>query len=186
MTGQNRWFAGLLDGSPWLIAHALYAAGRAFIQADPQRALRTLTEALAYARTHRLRAFEAIIAREAAGLEAIHGDLDTALTLFDTTIDSQFAGGGVTYLAATIATLAVLFDRLDRPDIAATIYGTTHHAGIALVIGLPEALDHLRATLGDAAFEDCVATGAAMDPGEAVRYVRAQIQTARHHLPAPT
>ena len=128
----------------------------------------------------------AIIAREAAGLEAIYGDLDTALALFDATIDSQFAAGNVAHLAATIATLAVLFDRLDRPDIAATIYGTTHHAGIALVIGLPEVLDHLRATLGDAAFDGCVAAGAAMEPGEAVRYVRAQIQTARGQLPAPT
>ena len=62
--------AARAHGSPWLIAQALYGAGRAFNQADPDRALRDLTEGLAYTRAHRLALWEAIIAREAAGLEA--------------------------------------------------------------------------------------------------------------------
>ena len=117
----------------------------------------------------------------------VHGDLETALALFDTTIDSQFRAGNVAHLAGTVATLAVLFDRLDRAETAATMYGTSaHKVTIAVVTGLPTVIKQLRHKLGDTVFDHCVATGAAMDPGEAVRYVRAQIQTARHHLPAPT
>ena len=128
-----------------------------------------------------------LTAREAAGLEAVHGDLETGLGLFDAAIDSSHRAGNVTVLATTVAALAVLFDRLDRPDIAATVYGTsTHEASNAVAIGLATAVEHLRATLGDTVFDDCVATGAAMEPGEAVQYVRAQIQTARNDLPAAT
>lgn len=173
--------AARAHGGPWLIAQALFGAGRAFNQAHPERALRDLTEGLAYTRAHRLSLYEALIAREAAGLEAVHGDLETALTLFDASIDSQFGAGSVTHLAATVANLAVLFDRHARAQIAATIYGTSvQDAGSALAIGLPEALNHLRATLGDAEFDKHVAAGAAMAPDEAMRCVRAQIQAARH------
>ena len=147
----------------------------------------SLSQARTAARTHRLRLYEGMIAREAAWLEGVHGDLDPALALFNDTIASQFAAGNVANLAATIGTLAVLFDRLDRAEAAATIYGTTtHQISPPVVIGLPTVLHHLRVTLGDAAFEDCVATGAAMNHSEAVRYVRAQIETARGQLPAPT
>jgi hypothetical protein len=40
-------------------------------------------------------------------------------------------------------------------------------------------VDHLRAALGDAAFDQCAATGAAMTVAEAVGYARHHIELAR-------
>jgi hypothetical protein len=90
-------------------------------------------------------------------------------------------------VAVTLAYLGVCFDRFDRPDVAAPLYGasTTHHAIIHIVIGLPATVDHLRSVLGDAAFGQCAAAGAAMDLAEAVEYARHQIQLARRQAANP-
>ena len=175
--------AARAHGNPFWIAHALLGYGRAFTLSDPPRALTILRQGLDYTRQHRLPFWEALIARDAAPLEAVHGDLNQALALFDTTIDSLHRAGNVAHLAATLAGLAGFFDRVEQPEIAATIYGTSaHHANINIVINLPAVLDHLGAVLGDTVFGRCVATGAAMEPGDAVHYARAQIQTARREL----
>ena len=77
--------------------------------------------------------------------------------------------GNVANLAATLANLAVFFDRIERPEIAATVYGaSTGHASIDIVANLPAVVDHLRSVLGEPAFDECVAAGAAMEPAEAV------------------
>jgi hypothetical protein len=171
-------------GNPFLIAFALYGSGRAFEQADPDRALEALREGLVYSREQRLSVFEALIARVTAGLEAAHGEFATALVSFDTAIDSLHRAGNITNIAVTLASLAVLFDRLDRFEIAATIYGTsTRDPGIVMVVGLPSVIEGLRVKLGDAIFDDQVATGAAMELAEAVRYARNQIQAARNEVP---
>jgi hypothetical protein len=69
----------------------------------------------------------------------------------------------------------VCFDRLDRPDVAATLYGAgKQHTPVGnralsqYVVELPAVVDHLRAVLGDTAFDQYAATGAAMDLAEAV------------------
>ena len=46
----------------------------------------------------------------------------------------------------------------------------------------PTAVDHLRAVLGETAFDQCVAAGAAMEPADAVAYARDQIQAARRQI----
>jgi hypothetical protein len=77
----------------------------------------------------------------------------------------------------------VLFDRLEQPDIAATLYGATSRYGvIAWVFNLPTVVDHLREALGQAAYDDCVATGAAMEFGDAVQYAQQQIRLAGGQL----
>ena len=114
-----------------------------------------------------------LIARDAAGLEAVHGDLEQALALFDTAIDSFHRAGNVANLAATLADLAVFFDRIERPEIAATIYGAAANYTVTPnAIGLSIAVDHLRSVLGETAFDECVAAGAAMEPADAVGYAR--------------
>ena len=170
-------------GNPYWIALALYGYGRAFTATHPARALTGLRQGLAYSQEHRLLFRATRIAQELAVLEAVHGQLDKALELFDATIDSLYRAGERTTLAAALANLAVFFDRREQPEIAATVYGTSaHHASTILVINLPGALTHLRAVLGKAVFEDCVAAGAAMEPAEAVQYARHQIQLARRQL----
>jgi len=51
-----------------------------------------------------------------------------------------------------------------------------------MVIDLPCLLDHVRAALGGNQFDECVATGVAMEPAGAVRYARHQIQLARRRF----
>jgi predicted ATPase len=172
--------AARAHANPYCIATALYGSGRAFAPADPPRALLILRDGLGYAQQHRLLQLEAAMAEEAGGLEAAHGDPGQALALFDASLDSVHGAGDVTSMGTTLAYLAVCFDRFDRPDIAATLYGaSTNQAIVQYVVDLPSMVDHLRAALGDAAFDQCAAIGAAMDLVDAVGYARHHIELAR-------
>jgi hypothetical protein len=124
--------------------------------------------------------WKAAVQLDAAGLEAVHGELEHGLSMFDTAIDSFHRAGDIDYVAAMLAALAVFFDRFDRPEIAATVYGTAaNHTATQIQPGLPTAVDHLRSVLGEAVFDQCAAAGAAMTVVDAVDYARRQIQLAR-------
>jgi predicted ATPase len=169
--------------NPYWIAWSLIGYGRAFAQADPARALDALRQGLAFAREHRLPYWEGLIAREAAGLEAVHGEVEQALALFDTTVDSFHRAGNIPNLAATLAYLAVFFDRFERPETAATVYGASTRHGIStMTMDLPRVVNHLYSVLGQTSFDRCVAAGAAMEPADAVAYARDQIQAARRQI----
>jgi hypothetical protein len=113
-------------------------------------------------------------------LEAVHGDLDDGLMLFDEALDAAHRGGSHTQLGVALATLASLFYDLGRAETAATIYGSsTRYGGIANVPSLSERIEQLRDRLSELTFDEFVATGAAMETADAVRYARQQIQTAR-------
>ncbi len=170
-------------GNPIWIALALCGYGRAFAEADPQRALTAFRQGLHHTRDQRLPNWEAIIARYAAGLEATHGEPEQALELFDSTLDMLDRAGNVANMAATLANLALFVDRVGRPDIAATVYGACSNYGIInTVVGLPDLVDRLCAKLADGAFEDCVTAGAAMELSDAVHYARRQIQLTRRQI----
>jgi tetratricopeptide (TPR) repeat protein len=174
--------AARAHANPHWIAYAYLGYGRAFAEADPARSLDTFREGLTYSREHGLPYFEALIARDAAGLEAVHGDLDQALNLFTTSLDSFHQAGDTASLAWTFARLAVFFDRTNQPEIAATIYGTTtHHPYTDQIDDLAAALDHLHQTLDAKTFDRCVRTGAAMNLTEAVHYAHHHINTTRQH-----
>ena len=125
--------------------------------------------------------FEAFIARDAAGLEAVHGDLAHALALYDSTLAAFHRAGNVTISTRTLAELAVVFARIDRAEIAATLHGASHRLSPSeRSETLRAAVDRVRVVLGEAAFDQQVAVGAAMDHASAVNYARAQIaDTAR-------
>jgi hypothetical protein len=177
--------AARAHANPWCIGLALFGSGQAFVPADPAPALRVLRDGLAYAQEHRLPLLEAAIALQAAGLEALHGDPGQALALFDSALDSRQRAGNVASLGGTLALLAVCFDRFERPDVAATLYGASNRSLSQYVVDLPAVADHLRAVLGDAAFDHCVATGTAMDLADAVGYARHHIQLARRQAADP-
>jgi predicted ATPase len=173
--------------NPYFIALALLACGRAFSQNDPARALRVLQEGLLFVRDHRIPYLDPIIAREAAELEAIHGDLGQGLVLFETVIEAFYRAGEVGNLHIALAHLAVVFDRFEQPAIAATLYGTSgHHGDLAWVLNLPGTVEHLHAVLDDTKFNQCVAAGAAMESADAVAYARDEIQAARRQFAGPT
>jgi predicted ATPase len=180
---ENAVAEGRAHGNPFWICCALYGNGRAFADTDPPRARKALREGLAFAREHRIRYYEARIARNAAHLEASYGELEDALTLFETAIDSFHRAGDHATLATSLAYLAVLFERIERSEVAATIYGTSiHGAGVAKAVNRPSAIDRLQTALGDSLFDHCVSAGAAMEPADAVAYAGDQIQAVRRHL----
>ncbi len=77
----------------------------------------------------------------------------------------------------------MFFDRFERPEIAATVYGaSTRQASISLVPDLPAVVDHLRSALGDERFDECVAAGAAQSTADAVRYAHRQLQLTRREI----
>ena len=115
--------------------------------------------------------WEAIIARDAAGLEAVHGDLEQALALFDTAIDSLHRAGNVGQLAFALADLAVFFDRLERPQIAATLYGATPTNQHRPVPTSPPSWT-TSAPCSARPHSTGVAAGAAMELADAVHYAR--------------
>lgn len=168
---------------PYWIAFAHVGYGRAFAQTDPVRAMDKLREGLAYARQHPIPYWEAVFAREAGGLEAVHGDPEQALEFLATSMDSFHQAGNTATLAWTLASLAVLFDRTDQPQVAATIVGATTRYPIAdLILGLPAATEHLRDTLGANAFDEYGKAGAAMDSSQIVRYSHTHIDRTRREL----
>jgi len=178
--------AARAHANPWCIAFAFYASGSALARADPAGALRLFREGLAYAQEHRVLLLEVAIAPLAAGLEGAHGDLSQAWALLDTALDSLHRTGNAATLALVFANLAVCLDRIDQPAVAATLYGaSTLHAVGQYAVELPGMVDHLRAVLGDTAFDNCAATGAAMDAADAVAYARHHIELARRQAANP-
>ena len=109
------------------------------------------TRCLDYSRAHRLSFFEAAAIREIAGLEAVLAEPDIALELFDAAVEVYHRAGNHGSAATTLADLAVLLGRIDRPEIGATVYGISTRSGISLVANLGEALDRIRTALGDSA-----------------------------------
>lgn len=90
----------------------------------------------------------------------------------------QTAGADAT-LSQSLAYLAVVFERLSRAEVAATVYGASAtNGGLHAVIDLPETLANLRMSLGDVTFDRCVDDGAAMELADAVAYARGQIRDA--------
>jgi hypothetical protein len=45
--------------------------------------------------------------------------------LFDTSVDSHHRAGNIANLGSTLRGLAVLFDQIEQPEVAATIYGAS-------------------------------------------------------------
>ncbi len=170
-------------GNPFWIMFALEGTARAFAETDPARALDACRQGYVLAQEERLRWGEARLAYQTAGLETLHGNVDQGLVLFDIAIDTFRRDGNQVDMAAALGELAAFFDRNGQPETAAIIYGTsTRYVAASWEAQLPAALAHLRATLGVAAFEECVAAGAAMEPADAVAYARDQIQAARRQL----
>src|SRR5262249_31372589 len=154
--------------------------GRAFMAAEPARALEVLRDGLVFAREHRLAIFESFLLRDAAVLTAVCGDLDEALDLFSINLDALQRSGDVTHMSSTLGQLAVMLAGIGRPDAAATLYGATaRYSIVSRVGGLGALLDRSRDALGPEPFERHVQVGAAMELSEATVYARQEIALAR-------
>jgi hypothetical protein len=174
-------------GWPILIAASTgWWYGRAFAANDPPRALAALRSGLDYSRQHRIRYAELVTSYDLAVVEAEHGNLQRGLDLFDFSIDNWQRAGDLFHLPLALASVAMCFARLGESEIAATIYGGSASLVSSLpVAGLPQAIEELRANLGAEDFDRYVATGAAMETGDAVAYARQHIRLIRDDTQQP-
>ena len=70
-------------GNPYWVTYTTWIVGLALSSVEPQRALETWDEGMAYLEEHDVRFFVGFLARDAALLHTSDGQLETALTLFE-------------------------------------------------------------------------------------------------------
>ena len=171
-------------GNPYWIAYTLWIVGLAQSKVDPQSALETWDEGVAYIGEHDIRFFEGFMARDAALLHTSDGQLETALTLFAAAIEAFLRAGAVAQLTITIASLPALFERLGRPAAAGTLLGvmSRHPDGFHHVPSLVDLDQRVRDRLGQERADRCAASGAALDLPEAAAYALHQIGEASRAL----
>lgn len=168
-------------GSPFWIAYALWTAGLAYANTDPKRALAAWDEGVAVTAEHRVDFFEGFLARDAARVHAVHGELDVALELFSTAIETFRQAGNVAQLIITVALMPSVFERFCHLEAASTLH--------AAMLREPAAVDHVPdlADLGDrllsALGQDTVArytvAGSELDLNSAAGYACDQIERVR-------
>lgn len=173
-------------GNPYWVTYTTWIVGLAQSRVEPQRALETWGEGMAYLEEHDVRFFGGFLARDAALLHTSDGQLETALALFDTSIETFLRAGAVSQLTITLASLPGLFERLGRPAAAGTLLGAMAQqpAGLQHVPSLSGLGERLRDTHGEEVAARWAATGAALDLAEAAAYAVHQIALARSALAA--
>jgi len=167
-------------GSPFWLAYALWTAGLALSKSDPTRALSTWDQGIEIVDQDGVDFFRGFIARDAARLHATEGDIDASLELFAGAIDVFNRAGNVAQLIITLASVPALFDRVGRPDVAATLHATMARvpASTEHVPDLTELGDRLAAKLGPT-IDEATMAGRVMDLSQAATYALAQIEVVR-------
>jgi hypothetical protein len=172
--------------NPYALSFALFAYGLAFRDADPAGALDALRRGLVIAQDSGNRFNETQLAVGLSRLEAECGDALAALDYNMLAIRNYHDAGNSVNVRVAQAQLAILFDRLDRYEPAATIAGS---AFSPLTAALPEyssAITHLREILGDQTYESLARKGETMTAAAMVAYAYDQIDQARTDLNAPS
>ena len=179
---------GLIDTAeathnPYVVSLALFAHGYAFRDADPDGALDAAHRGLVIARDSGNRYIETLLAANVSGLEAERGDPLAALDHVTLVIRNFHDAGNTTGVRSGLAILAVLFDRLGRPEPAATIVGFAFSPLTAASFPeLETAITHLRDVLGEATCESLARKGETMTTAAMATYAYDQIDQARTEL----
>jgi predicted ATPase len=173
-------------GIPSSIAAALWARGEVFAKTDAAKALDAYGRAATIARQSGNRFWETLVTPKAAALQAGSGDLVGALCSFLDVLKLWNQSTDLMFVSHGFGNLIVLFDRLGHATAAATLTGILTRLSVATTIiqELPEAIAHIRRTLGDTAFEDASRRGTAMPLHEAAGYAADQIRQALAALDA--
>jgi predicted ATPase len=180
--------SGLIEAAeatanPLMLSIALLAYSYAFREADPAHALDAAHRGLVIAQDSASRYFETQLAVNLGRLEAEHGDIASAFDHLSLAISNMHDSGETS--GTPLAALAALFDRLGRPEVAATIAGFALSPLTALAI--PEiniAIAHLREVLGNETYESLARKGEMMPNAAMVTYAYDQIDQARSELNA--
>jgi predicted ATPase len=171
-------------GNPASRGFALLAYGFAFRDADPGRALAALRQALQITQASGNPYVETNVAVILAGLEAECGDPLAAFDYFTVAIRNFDDSGNAALIRSPLAVLAAFFDRLGRPEPAATIAGFAVNPLTPLFSEISSAIANLRKVLGDETYESLAREGEAMTTAEMVTYAYDQIDHARAELTA--
>ncbi len=107
-----------------------------------------------------------------------------SIDLFDAAIDSFRRSGNVAQLGITVASVTSLFDRIDAPEAAATLYGAITGAagGDHHLRDLSDLADHIASCLGPDRFAERVSEGSTLELSSAALYAHEQLQLARERL----
>jgi predicted ATPase len=174
-------------GNPSLLAWALSAYGVAFRDADPVGALHALGRGLVIAQDSGNRTTASSLATVLARLEVEHCDTVSAFDHLTLAIRNFHNAGDTTTIRVPLASLAVVFDRLERHEPAATIAGfALSPIAAAAVPEITTAIAHLRDVLGEATFESLARNGATMTTAAMATYAYDQIDQARTELEHPS
>jgi predicted ATPase/class 3 adenylate cyclase/DNA-binding CsgD family transcriptional regulator len=171
-------------GNPYWIAYALWIAGLALAKADRKRAMAIWDEAVDHVRENRVHFFDGFLARDAARLHTSDGEADRALALFDTAVGASHRAGNVAQLIITLASVPVLFERLDRVEAAATLFGALSREPAAFhhVPELADLGERLTRRLGADRAAELRSAGASLDLKEAAAWTRDELTVARREL----
>jgi predicted ATPase/class 3 adenylate cyclase/DNA-binding CsgD family transcriptional regulator len=174
-------------GNPYWISYALWIAGLALSKSDVPRALAAWDEGVAFVREHRVHFFDGFLARDAGRLHTSDGEPAAALPLFDEAIAAFHRAGNVPQLIITLASVPLLFERLDRLAPAATLLGamSQQQSSFHHVPELSDLGDRLAGKLGTSRLRELTSDGAELDLNDAANYARQQISAAqRDPLPS--
>jgi hypothetical protein len=149
------------------------------------RALEALHRGLGVAQDSGNRLIESLLATALSRLETQHGDPLAALDHIRPAIRNLYDSGNVAYIRFALATLAVLLDRLEHQEPAATVAGFAFSPlTSAAVPKLGAVIAHLRDVLGEQNYESLARKGATMTTTEIAAYAYDQIDQARVELNA--
>ena len=171
------------DGNPAVKSMALMAYGFAHTATDPTHAYEVQRRGLEIARNSGNGEAVTLHSTNLSRLASTHGEPADALDYLSLAIHHQYDSGRFSFMRNPLAILAVFFDRLGYLEQAATIAGFA--ADPFTLVANPEinaAMAHLRAVLGDTAYESLACTGADMTNAAIVAYALAQIDRTRAEL----
>jgi predicted ATPase/DNA-binding SARP family transcriptional activator len=177
--------AAAISGSPTAHAQALYAQGLALESSNPTAAAAELSRAAAVASDAGNRWIQAFALTEVLWLQARQGHPREALARYADVIDLWYRGGDWANQWLSLRHVFGILVELRAHLGAATLHGALSAAGAAYALPFEAAdaerinalVDDLRRHLGAAAFAAAVRRGAALNDGEIIDLVRAQIRS---------
>jgi len=171
--------------NPYTVSLALMAYGFAWRNADPDRAADAMHRGLAIAHDSGNRFIEAHIAANLAQVEVERDYPLSALDHISLAIRHLHDSGNIVTLRSPFTNLAILLDRLEHYEPAATIAGfALSPLTAASFPNINAVMAHLREVLGDQTYDSLERKGAGMSAAAITRYAYDQIYQARAELNA--
>jgi hypothetical protein len=168
-------------GSPTMIAWATYSEAEVLLDAEPDRALALLDEAIASAREIGSRYLVGVALISQASVLARHGDPVRALLRFQDVLAHWHDAGGWTPLWVAMRSIVSLLTRVGADEAAAVLYGALRASATAAPAygadaeRLAAAVETLAGRLGRERLKKAIRRGGTLGDDEAVAHAAAAI-----------